>query len=162
MDCNISKSLCSITFCKINQLVDLLSGHATLAFCVDATDSSACFNRILKYNKFAVFDSLCHINQLHAETDIRFIRTESVHCFLPGHSLDRELYIDIQYIFEQMRKQSLIDINDIINIYKRKFHIHLCKFRLTVCTKVFITETFYDLEIAVISGAHQQLFEDLR
>ena len=51
---------------------------------------------------------------------------------------------------------------DIVYINKRQFHIDLCKFRLTVSTEILVTETLYDLEITVISGTHQKLFENLR
>ena len=100
--------------------------------------------------------------QFHSETHIRFIRSETIHSFLPCDSLDRKFNIYIQNFFEQVCKKSLIYVDDIINIYERKLHIDLCKFRLTVCTKVLITEAACDLNVTVISGAHQKLFIKLR
>lgn len=38
----------------------------------------------------------------------------------------------------------------------------LSEFRLTVSTKVFVTEAFNDLVVAVKACAHQHLFEELR
>ena len=100
--------------------------------------------------------------KLHAKSHIRFIRTETIHCFLPCDSLDWKLHIDTKNLFEQIGKISLIYIDYIINIYERKLHIDLCELRLTVSTKVLITETSCDLDITVKSGAHQKLFVQLR
>ena len=96
--------------------------------------------------------------ELHAKTEVRLVGTEAVHCLLPSHALDRKGNLHTEDLFEESGKQSLIDIDHVIHIDERKFHIDLGKFRLTVCTKIFITETFCDLEIPVISGAHKQLF----
>ena len=100
--------------------------------------------------------------QFHSKTHIRLVRTETVHSFLPGDSLDRKFNIYIKNFFEQVCKESLIYVDDIINIYERKLHIDLRKFRLTVRTKVLITEAACDLDITVISRAHQKLFVKLR
>ena len=100
--------------------------------------------------------------QFHTKTHIRFVRTKTVHSFLPCNSLNWKLDIHIQNFFKQISKESLIYIDNIVYVYKGKLHIDLCKFRLTVCTKVLITETTCDLNVTVISGAHQKLFVQLR
>ena len=56
--------------------------------------------------------------QLHSETQIRLVGTETVHRLLPGHSLNRKLYVHIQNFFEQIRQQSLVYVNDIIHIHE--------------------------------------------
>ena len=161
-DGNVCKTLCTITFYELNKFVDLLSRHCTLAFCVDTTNASAVLKSTCEYTETAVFYDIADIMKLHAETHIRLIRTETVHSFLPGNSLDRKFYIDVQNFFEQECKISLINIDNIIYIYERKLHIDLCELRLTVSTKVLITETSCDLDITVKSGAHQKLFVQLR
>ena len=40
--------------------------------------------------------------------------------------------------------------------------VDLCEFRLTVCTKVFVTEALDDLEVAIEATHHQELLEGLR
>ena len=72
-----------------------------------------------------------------------------IHRFLPCHTLNWQRYLYAKHFFEQFGKQSLINFNYIVYIYERELHINLCKFRLSVCTKVFVTETFGKLEIAV-------------
>ena len=100
--------------------------------------------------------------KLHAKSHIRFIRTETIHCFLPCDSLDWKFHIDTKNLFEQVGKISLIYIDYIIYIYERKFHIDLCELRLTVSTKILITEASCNLDVSVISGTHQKLFVQLR
>ena len=60
-----------------------------------------------------------------------------------------------------MLDQTFIDLHNILFIHKRKFHIDLCKFRLTVRTQILITEAFCNLDISVVSGAHQKLLKQL-
>jgi len=100
--------------------------------------------------------------KFHTETHIRLVGTKTIHSFLPGNSLDREFYIDIQNFFEQECKISLVNIDNIVYINKGKLHIDLCELRLTVSTKILITETSCDLDITIKSGAHQKLLVQLR
>ena len=162
MDCNVCKTFCTVTFRKLNELVDFLSRHCALSLCVNTADRTAVFKCALKYNKLGIFYGLGNINQLHTETQVRFVGTETVHSLFPGHSLDRELYLNAEHLFEQVCQQSLIDIDNIIYINESKLHIDLGELRLTVGTQVLVTEAFYNLDIAVIAGAHQKLFEQLR
>ena len=161
-DRDVSKTFCAISLCKLNEFVDLLTRHAALAFCVDTTNTSAVLKRTCEHTKSAAFYDITDIMKFHTETHIRLVGTKTIHSFLPGNSLDRKFYIDIQDFFEQECKESLIYVDDIINIYERKLHIDLRKFRLTVRTKVLITEAACDLDITVISRAHQKLFVKLR
>jgi len=51
---------------------------------------------------------------------------------------------------------------DIFLVHKGHFAVDLGEFGLPVGPEVFIPETFYNLKIAVISGNHQKLLENLR
>ena len=53
-------------------------------------------------------------------------------------------------------------LEDIFLIYKRHFTVYLSELRLTVGTEVFVTETFYYLEITVETADHKELLEGLR
>ena len=161
--CNsdVSKTFCTISLSKINKLVNLLTRHAALTFCVNTTNASACFQCILEYYESTIFHYLTYVMQFHTKTHVRFIGTETIHSFLPCDSLDWKFDIYIKYFFKQVCKKSFVYINNIIYIYEGKLHIDLCKFRLTVCTKILITETTCDLNVTVISGAHQKLFIQL-
>ena len=136
--CNsdVSKTFCTISLGEINKLVNLLTRHASLAFCIDTTDTSTSLQCILEYYESAIFHYFTYIMQFHTKTHIRFVRTETVHSFLPCNSLNWKLDIHIQNFFKQISKESLIYIDNIVYVYKGKLHIDLCKFRLTICTKV--------------------------
>ena len=49
--------------------------------------------------------------------------------------------------------------NDIFLFNKTHLTVYLSKLRLTVCTKIFITETLYNLEVTIKAGNHQQLLQ---
>ena len=161
MDCNIGKSLCAITLGKVNECINLLSWHCTLTLSIDTAHASASFNRILEYDKFTILHNICHITKLHTKTEIRLIGTETLHCLFVCHTLNRKLYVYANDFLKQLCKQTLIDIDDIIDIYERKLHIDLCKFRLSVGTQILITVAACDLEITVVAGAHQKLLVNL-
>ena len=57
--------------------------------------------------------------------------------------------------------QTLVDVDDIIDIHKGKLHVSLGKLGLPVRSEVLIAEASGNLEIAVVAGAHQELLEDL-
>ena len=158
---NVCKTFCTISSYKFNKFVNFLSRHASLAFCVNTTNASAVFESTCEYTETAVFHNITDIMKFHAKPHIRFVRTETIHSFLPGDSLDRKFYINIQNFFKQECKISLININNIVYIYERKFHIDLRELRLTVSTKILISETSCDLDITVKSGAHQKLLVQL-
>ena len=63
---------------------------------------------------------------------------------------------------EHLGKKRLGDTDDIFLVTEAHLDIYLGELRLTVGTKVFVAETFGDLEIAVKATHHQQLFEKLR
>ena len=148
---NVCKTFCTIAFYELNKLIDLLSRHCALTFCIDTTNTSAVLKRTCEYTKSAVFYDITDIMKFHTETHIRLVGTKTIHSFLPGNSLDRKFYIDIQNFFEQECKISLVNIDNIIYINKGKFHIDLCELRLTVSTKVLITEASCDLDITIKS-----------
>ena len=53
----------------------------------------------------AVLHNISYIMKFHAKSHIRFVRAETIHCFLPGHSLDWKLHIHTKNLFEQVCKQ---------------------------------------------------------
>ena len=146
---NISQSLSAVIFNKRCQLVDLLSRHAALSFGIDTTNTSTILKRACKYCKSTVFHYIRYIFQFHSKTKIRLIRAITVHCFLPCHSLDWKLYIYIKNLFEKFLKILFIYFDNIIYVNERKLHIDLCEFRLSVRTKILITETSCDLDVTV-------------
>ena len=149
LKCNISKTLSTVIFYKCCQLINLLSRHASLSLGIDTANASAILKCTCKYCESTVFHYIRYIFEFHSETKIRFIRTITVHCFLPCHSLDWKLYIYIKNLFKKFLKILFIYFDNIIYVNERKLHIDLCEFRLSVRTKVLITETSCDLDVTV-------------
>ena len=54
------------------------------------------------------------------------------------------------------------EVYHIVLVYERHLAVYLCELRLTVCTQVFIAETFGNLEITVETADHKQLLQRLR
>ena len=70
--------------------------------------------------------------------------------------------IDASDFFKKMADHIFENTEYIFPFYKRHFTIDLSEFRLTVCPKVLVPETFHNLIVSVETGDHQQLFESLR
>ena len=60
-----------------------------------------------------------------------------------------------------MAAHTLKHQKNILLLYERHLTVNLCKLWLTVSTKVLITETFTDLEIAVDTSNHRKLLKSL-
>ena len=118
LDCDISQAFRSVSLCKFYQLVDLLARHASLAFRIDAANGTAGFQSIFEDCKFGIPDNVRNIDQFHAKTKIRFVGTETVHGLLPGHSLDRQGHFHAENLMEQIRQQTLIDIDHVFHVHK--------------------------------------------
>ena len=157
-----SQTFCSVCFYEFNQRVDFLSGEGTAAFCIDCSYAAACFQCGFEYNEFCATNHIGDVFQFHAETYVGFIGTETFHSFCISHSGQRQLDVNVHQVFEYLLHHSFVDVHDIFDIYEGQFHVNLCKFRLSVCSQVFVTEAFCDLVVSVHTGYHQELFVQLR
>ena len=101
-------------------------------------------------------------DELHIETQIRLVASVIFHGVMPTDTRERLFYIDATNHLKQMLGHSFENIQHIFLFHKTHFTVDLCKFRLTVCTQVFVPEALYDLEITVEAGNHQQLLQRLR
>ena len=101
------------------------------------------------------FHDVHQFNELHAETQIRFVAAIIFHGISPRHTLEWFGQFNTPKSLEQMFGHSFESRNDVFLFYETHFTVNLCKFRLTVGTQVFVTETFCNLEITVEPGNHQ-------
>ena len=81
---------------------------------------------------------------------------------MPRHHRIRIREVNVDRFFENVTNHVFHDVANFLLRQERCFNINLRKFRLTVCTKVFITEALHNLVVTVKAGHHQQLFEQLR
>src|SRR5690554_2169418 len=81
---------------------------------------------------------------------------------MPAKSGQGQLDFYVHDLAEKSLEEAFIYSDNIFHIYKSHLKIYLRKFRLSVCTQVFVTEAAGNLHVAVISGQHQQLLIELR
>ena len=80
---------------------------------------------------------------------------------MPSHLLElRKLYA--ANLLEQVTSHLLEEVDDIILVNETHLAVNLSKLRLTVSTKVLITEALGNLEVTVKASHHQELLQGLR
>ena len=160
---NPGKSSGAVSPGHLDQFVDLLAAHVSLAFYVDSPDGPVSFCKsIPEHRELAVLYRPGNIHQLHTEPYIRLIRPEPVHRVDPCHSRNRKRNIHSQRMLKKILQKTFIDVNDVLDIHEGKLHVNLCKLRLTIRAQILVPEAAGQLNIPVIAGAHQKLLEQLR
>lgn len=86
------------------------------------------------------------------------ISPRSIH----GHTAQRLSQFDAHYLPEHVLGPALENLQHVFLLDERHFAVDLCELGLTVGAQVFVAEAAHDLEILVVAGDHQQLFEGLR
>ena len=100
------------------------------------------------------------LGEFELDAQVGLVGTIAVHGFAVGH--DRELaQIDIQGVLENGGDHALEHVANLLLAQERGFNIDLREFGLAVSAQVFITEALGDLVVAVKTGHHQQLLEQL-
>src|SRR5690606_37677681 len=97
----------------------------------------------------------------HVKPNVGFIGAIEAHSICILHAGHFRQFKAL-YIFEERPNQSFKNMEDIFLLYECHFTVDLCKLRLPVCSEILIPKTFYDLEIPVKTGNHEQLLKRLR
>ena len=100
--------------------------------------------------------------KLKTESCIRLIRAVSFHSLVPGDSRERCLDLNSHEFIKEFLQKTLLNFYNTIHVNKGHFEVYLSKFRLSVRTQVFISETFNYLHISVSSPYHEKLLKKLR
>ena len=157
-----SKALGFEEFGDIGELVDFLAGEgACRAFDVDRAHTAARLNRALENGEFGVFQQVGQIDQLKAETGVRFIRAEAFHGLPPGEAAQRKLKVAAENLPEDPLHQSFVDRLDIDLIDKGHLEIDLGEFRLAVGAQILVAEAAGNLKVAVKAREHRKLLVEL-
>ena len=125
------------------------------------TDTTDVFGAI-KYREAMAFQYIHQFHELHTETQVGFVATIIFHGVRPCHTLELTFQFHTADFFEQIFRHTFKQVDDVVLFYERHFAVYLSKFRLTVGTKVLVTETLGNLEVTVKTGYHQQLLQGLR
>ena len=145
LDINQSLSTDLRTLDEISKLIELLT---RIISTTRHTNTTNIVGLIEDWEGTSSLQLIHQLYKLHTETEIGLIRTKTTHGLMPSHTLKwREFYTT--YLFKQMTSHILEELKYIFLLYKRHLTVNLCKLRLTVGTKVFITETLGNLEITV-------------
>ena len=99
---------------------------------VDSSDASAGLYGVFEYDKFRSSHYIRDIVKLHTKTHIGLVRAVTLHGVFVFHSLHRDGHVHVKYFLEHLFDKSLVYVDYIVNVNKRKLHIHLGKLRLTV------------------------------
>jgi len=147
---------------NFNQFISFFTWIIRTSRCNNTADAATCFQSTAKYLEFRISQFRRQVNQFHPKSHIGFIDTKSLHGFCIFQFREWYIQILIQGLFKYVFKQFLVYFIYLFRCSIAHFHIQLSKFRLSVCSQVFIPETACYLKIAVKTWDHQQLFIYLR
>ena len=108
------------------------------------------------------FRKVGEVGELHAEAQVGFVRSVLLHRLDPRHPAERLGEVDAQHLAEHVLGPAFENLQHVLLLDERHFAVDLCELGLTVGAQVFVAEAAHDLEILVVAGDHQQLFEGLR
>ena len=108
------------------------------------------------------FRKVGEVGELHAEAQVGFVRTVFLHRLDPRHTAQRLSQFDAHYLPEHVLGPALENLQHVFLLDERHLAVDLCELGLAVGAQVFVAEAAHDLEILVVAGDHQQLFEGLR
>ena len=111
--------------------------------------------------EFFRFHQIGQLGEFQADAHVGFVGAVVEHGFGIGHAREVAQF-HAQRVFEHLFGHAFGDVHDFILVQERGFQVDLGKFRLAVGAQVFVAEAFGDLVVAVETGHHQQLFEQLR
>ena len=81
---------------------------------------------------------------------------------MPCHLLQLGRKLHATDFLKEVTSHILKQIDDIVLIDERHLTVNLCKLRLTVSTKVLVTEALCNLEVTVETADHKKLLQSLR
>ena len=144
---------------KLGQFVELLARVGGCALSPDAGDVVGTVEDDESVSLHQVGD----LHETHAEAQVGLVGAVILHGVVPRHAregLAGELHAEDGA--EEVAHHALKERDDVVLLHEAHLAVDLRELRLTVGAEVFVAEAFYDLEIAVEAGDHQQLLERLR
>ena len=137
-------------FHKVSESIKLFASVSSSTFSADTTDIFSC----IEHRETMTFEYVHKFYETHFEASIRFVRTIIFHSIVPSHTREC-VEFDTFDSTEEVTTHAFEHLDNILLFNKTHFAVDLRKFRLTVSTKVFITETFHDLEVTIKTTHHQ-------
>ncbi len=116
----------------------------------------------IEYRKAVSVCQIGHIGELHAESEVGLVGAVFLHSLDPRHAAERLGELHAQHLAEHVARPALEDLQYILLLDERHLAVDLRELGLTVGPEILVAEASHDLEIAVVTGHHKQLFERLR
>src|SRR5438552_2854619 len=101
------------------------------------------------------------VGKLQPESEIGLVGSEATHRFFVGHVQKGRRDVDTEHVFPNGSHHSFNDAEDIVLDDEAHLEVDLSEFRLPIFTEIFISKAPDDLKIAIESGDHEELLEDL-
>ena len=106
------------------------------------------------------FDHIGHLLELHAEAQVGLVAAVEAHGVVPGHAGELA-ELDALHLLEEVLGQAFEHVQHILLVHEAHLAVDLRELRLAVGAQVLVAEATHNLEVAVVTGHHQQLFEGL-
>ncbi len=162
IDLDIGQALGPIDANELGVIVDLAARHARRTR--DAQRGNAAFRVIGRTGEHLELDSvelIGNIHQFQRDAQVGLIRAVPAHGLFERHV--REFAkLQIQHFLEQLADHAFGDTDDVRFIEEAGLDVDLGELGLAISAKVFVAEALGDLIVAVETGNHQQLLEQLR
>ena len=142
---------------ELREGVDLLAGIGCAARGGESRDVLG----VVEDRESVAFGQIGQVGELHAEPQVGLVRTVLLHGLDPRHAAQRLGEFDTQHGLEHVFGPAFEDSEHVLLLDERHLAVDLREFRLAVGAQVLVAEAAHDLEVAVVSGDHQELFQRL-
>src|SRR5690606_12132086 len=160
-DLDIGQPLGAVDTDELGVIVDLLARHARPARNTQRGNAAlGIIGRAREDLEFHFLELVFDVDQLQRDAQVGLVRAITTHGFFERH-MRKLAELDVQHFLEQLAHHAFGDANDVGLVEEAGLDIDLGEFRLAVGTQIFVAEAFGNLVVAVETGNHQQLLEQL-
>ena len=163
VDLDVRETLGAVTRHERGVIVDLRTRHRAAARHAQRRHAAL---RILRgpreHLEVAARDEIGDVHEFERVAQVRLVGAETAHGFCVTHARERIGQIDPDAVLEEVTRERLHRLHDLVLRQERRLDVELREFRLAIGAQVLVAETLHDLVVAVEPRDHQQLLEDLR
>ena len=116
---------------------------------------------IVEYAKAVALEHVHKLHKAHIEAHVGLVAAVVFHGVGPCHAQERLVELDAAYFLEQVFCHAFEQVDDVVLFNEAHLAVDLCEFGLAVGTQVLVAEALHNLEVAVHTADHQELFERL-
>ena len=147
---------------EFSEVVDLLARKVDASLGVEGFDDAAFFDHTGKDLEPGRLHDVGDIGQFQPEAGVGFVQAVAVHGFGIGQPGKGKTQGPAQDFVEQAGHHAFADFHEVLFSHEGHLHVDLGELGLAIGPQVLVPKAAYDLVVAVESGDHQQLLEQLR